>query len=50
LVQFVNGSQMTKPEGIVFRPTPIVPKLAPHAEESDGDVSSSSDSEEEEEW
>ena len=50
LVQFVCGSQMTKPEGTtLFRPTPIVPKLATHPEES-GEDASSSESEEENEW
>ena len=48
LVQFVSAGQMTKPEGL-FRPTPIVPKLATHQEESDEDASSNSE-ESEEEW
>lgn len=50
LVQFVSGGQMTKPEGILFRPTPIVPTLATHPEESEEDAFSSSESEEDEEW
>jgi len=44
LVKFVCGGQIPKPEGMIYRPTPIVPKLPTHLEESEED--SSSDSEE----
>ncbi|KAL3916313.1 MAG: hypothetical protein SGARI_007982 [Bacillariaceae sp.] len=51
LVQFVSGGKLTKPDGILYRPKPIAPKLATHQEESDEGASSSSESEEEEdEW
>lgn len=49
LVEFVCGGQMTKPEGVLYRPTPVVAKLASHPEESEEDDSSSESEEEEEE-
>lgn len=41
LVQFISRRQTAKPEGLIlYRPTPITPKLAGHAEASEEDTGS----------